>query len=214
MHPRSARVLVLATLGLGALAIAQRMELRLPGDHRGFAPEQPIAFSHRLHAGELGIDCRYCHFGAWHGPLAGVPSAQLCFNCHREVSAPRDAVLAEKALAESEGRPPARIVSPEIRKLYDALGLDQELRQAGEPRPIAWQRVHDMPDFVHFDHSVHVARGLACQSCHGPVQSMERVRQDSSLSMGWCISCHRQSPARPTPPSGPHVTTDCVACHL
>jgi len=209
---------------LGLVFLISGTDVHLPGDHTGFSPEQPIAYSHALHAGELGIDCLYCHYGARSSPVAGIPPASVCMNCHKAVTARWDDVLQEKALAKQEGREPRRIISPELRKLYDALGLDDNLepRPGVEPRPIQWVRVHDLPDYVAFDHRVHVARGVECQTCHGPVETMERIRQESSLSMGWCIECHRINspqgegalpPGLGHPRVNPHVTTDCAACH-
>jgi hypothetical protein len=190
--------------------------------HTGYAPQQPIAYSHRLHAGELGMDCLYCHFGARTSRHAGIPPAGLCMNCHEVVGTAFDRVLEEKELATAEGREPRRLVSDEVAKLYAAVGLDREQRPLpGGPQPLAWARVHNLPDFVAFDHSVHVARGVACQSCHGPVEAMERVSQFADLSMGWCLDCHRSQPAgvdhlltgTARLPHGEHVSTDCAACH-
>jgi hypothetical protein len=214
----------LSVLVVGGFAVLAESELRLPGNHKGYAPVQPVAFSHRLHAGELQLDCLFCHGGAETSRHAGVPPVELCMDCHRHVTAPRDAVLAEAAQAESEGREPRPVVSDEIAKLYAALGLGEDLLPdpGRTPRPVEWVRVHQLPDFTYFDHRVHVARGVACQQCHGPVQAMERVRQDSSLSMGWCVDCHRRTPADPDAPPAParsggraarHVSTDCGVCH-
>jgi len=208
------------TLAIGVGAIVSESVVRLPGDNRGYEPVQPIAFSHRVHAGELQMDCLHCHDGAATGRHAGIPSAQICMECHAHVTAAFDRSLEERQAAESEGREPRRIVSPELQKLYDALGLDDDLKS--DPslarRPIEWVRVHQLPDYVYFDHRVHVARGLACEQCHGPVRSMERIRQDSTLAMGWCVDCHRRTPADPTAAptataDGSHVSTDCVRCH-
>lgn len=213
----------LSTFAVGTIVVALEARVRPFGDHSGFAPEQPIAYSHRLHAGELQIGCLYCHYGAQTSRHAGIPSASICMNCHRAVTAGFDAVLEERAAAQKEQREPRRIVSKPLAKLYDVLALDENLVPiAGrEPRPVPWIRVHQLPDFVYFDHRVHVARGVACESCHGPVQAMERVRQENSLTMGWCISCHRASSpqvdAAPGSTDGPrlseHVSTDCVSCH-
>ncbi len=167
---------------------------RLPGDHSGYAPDQPIAYSHRLHAGELGIACLYCHAGAETSRHAGIPAASICMNCHKTVSAPMLEVRAEDARAAAEGRAPARIVSPEIGKLYGALD---------DRAPIRWTRVHRLPDYAFFDHRSHVTAGVSCQRCHGPVETMERMRQHSTLTMGWCVDCHRTERA----------TLDCSACH-
>jgi len=223
MSPLNVKIVTLLMLVLGTVVLASTAVVRLPGNNAGYQPVQPIAYSHRLHAGELQIDCQYCHYAAESSRHACIPPASICMNCHATVTAAFDAVLEERGLAEAEGRELRQIVSPELRKLYDALGLDEDLKPTGAPgTPIRWVRVHNLPDFVAFDHRVHVARGLACETCHGPVQSMERIRQFSDLSMGWCVDCHRTSPAslsRSTTPStsGGAVTeaasTDCAVCH-
>lgn len=208
----------IASFALGLLAVLWDAGLRLPGNDVGYAPEQPIAFSHRLHAGDLGLDCLFCHTGAERGRHAGIPAASVCMKCHEQVSAGWTAVLQERETAVGEQREPRRVISSELAKLYDSLALDDQLRALpdGEPRDIPWVRVHNLADFVHFDHSVHVARGISCQSCHGPVQSMERVRQHSSFSMGTCMSCHRTSAPQRDGPNAwrGHASTDCVTCHL
>ncbi|MFO0985120.1 MAG: cytochrome c3 family protein [Planctomycetota bacterium] len=216
MESRNLRVFVMVAVALGAVVLIAATELRLPGNHRGYEPVQPIAFSHRLHSGELKLDCQYCHFGAERSRHAGLPPATMCMNCHRVVTAAWDLVLAEEAAAKAAGRAPATLFSPELKKLYRALALDDHLKPDPSlaPQPIEWVRVHHLPDFVYFDHRPHVARGLACETCHGPVQSMERVRQESDLSMGWCVNCHRSYPALPSAPSAEHVSTDCSSCHF
>lgn len=213
----------LCSLVLGLAVVFFTSEVRLPGDNQGYAPIQPIAFSHRLHAGELGMDCQFCHYGARNSRHAGVPPASICMNCHKSVTAGFDAILEERVRAEQEQREPAIVVSSELQKLYDALGLDEKLEAipGNTGQPIEWVRVHNLADFVYFDHSVHVARGVACETCHGPVQSMDRLRQESDLSMGWCIDCHRSKgfSAHTEVPEGggrveDHVSTNCVSCHL
>jgi hypothetical protein len=127
--------------------------------------EQPIAYSHKLHAGELGINCEYCHSGARRTIHAGVPETGTCMNCHENI--------------KSEGR-------PELEKLIDYW-------ESGEPIP--WQKVHDLPDFVYFSHKRHVRGGVACQECHGEVQDeMTVARRVNTLQMGWCLDCHRDHP--------------------
>ncbi len=209
--------------GLALTVLAVTADVGLLGNNQGYEPEQPIAFSHRVHAGELGIDCQFCHFGARNSRHAGVPPASVCMTCHKTVTHNLDAVLTEKNLAESEGREPEPIVSSELQKLYDALGLDenQEAVDGAELEPIEWVRVHHLPDFVYFDHRSHVARDIACETCHGPVQAMERMQQYSDLTMGWCIDCHRSNGMDPTTGierggerCNDHVSTDCVTCHL
>ncbi len=212
-----------AALVLGGAAVLGDANVRLPGDQQGYAPAQPIAYSHRLHAGELQIDCLYCHFGAETSRHAGVPPLAVCMNCHATVSAGWDATLAERQAALKEKREPRRIVSDRLRPLFDAVGLDEAGKPdpTKTPRPVTWTRVHALPSFAAFSHERHVARGVACQACHGPVETMERMRQESPLSMGWCIECHRANDAKGTgvtlPPVGQrapgHVSTDCAACH-
>lgn len=209
---------------LAAAVVVSASKPRLPGNNQGYEPVQPIEFSHRLHAGDLKMDCQYCHYGARSSRHAGVPSASICMNCHTNVTAGFDALLEERARAETQHREPELVVSSELAKLYASLGLDETLApiEGAEPNPIEWVRVHNIPDFVYFDHRPHVARGIACETCHGPVQSMERMRQESTLSMGWCIHCHRSNPAdrQGAGPTGDrvrvsdHVSTDCVTCHL
>jgi len=217
------RVFLAATLLFGVGAIAVTSSVRPLNIDTGYAPEQPIAYSHRLHAGELGMDCLYCHFGARTSPRAGIPPTGMCMRCHVTVTAAFDTLLAERELALAEKREPKRIVSKEIGKLYTAMGLDDEGKPLPQgPTPVPWVKAHNLPDFVAFNHSVHVARGLACATCHGPVTTMERMRQESSLTMGWCLDCHRTRAVDPALvlnaehgrlPAGEHVTTDCAACH-
>lgn len=189
---------VLAVCVLFSLAalFSRAGDFHLPGNQQGYEPAQPIAYSHRLHAGELQIPCLYCHFGAEKSRHAGIPPANVCMNCHKVVTATLGAIWAEDELAKKEGRAMRQIVSPELGRLYGAI-------KSGTP--IAWTRVHTLPDFVYFDHRRHVAGGISCQQCHGPVETMERVRQVSDLSMGWCVNCHRQS-AR--------ASIDCATCHF
>jgi cytochrome c7-like protein len=207
--------LAVAVLFSGLALLPRLLALRLPGNHQGYEPEQPIAFSHRLHAGELQVACLYCHSGAERSRAAGIPAANVCMNCHRFVTAPRSAVRAEEKLAEKERRKPRRVVSAELAKLYDALGLGPDLkRDPRRPgRTIAWERIYSVPDFVAFDHRPHVTAGVACQSCHGPVETMEKMRQVGSLSMGWCVQCHR-APVAVVKAGGPRVAaSDCSTCH-
>jgi len=208
-------ILVVGILMVTVSLFSALANFRLPGNNKGYRPEQPIAYSHRIHAGELAIPCLYCHPGAERSRTAGIPSANICMNCHRYVTASLGAIREEEGLAEEEGRQPRLVVSPELGMLYDLLGLDETLARdpSREVRAIEWVRVHKLPDFVAFDHRPHVTAGVACQRCHGPVESMDRVRQFSTLTMGWCVSCHRESggtriAGRPVDPS-----LDCVTCH-
>jgi hypothetical protein len=189
--------------------------VRLPDNQQGYEPVQPIAYSHRLHAGELGIGCTHCHFAAERGRAAGIPPASACMNCHKFVTAPIVDVKAEDALATKENRKPRLIVSTELRKVYDAFGFNAELKLDPQHplKPLAWVKVHQLPRFVYFNHSAHVKRGVECQSCHGQVETMERVRQVSDLSMGWCVNCHRDANTNGIVGNKVNAPTDCVACH-
>lgn len=131
------------------------------GVHQGYAPAQPINFSHKLHAGDMEIDCAYCHTGVYKGKQAGIPSANICMNCHNTI----------------------KRESPEIQKIYKAIETDT---------PIEWVRVHNLPDLSYFNHSQHtVVADLDCESCHGDVENMEVIQQRFTLTMGWCVDCHR-----------------------
>lgn len=187
----------------------------LPGVQQGYEPVQPIAYSHRLHAGELQIDCQYCHSGVETSRHAGIPAASVCMNCHKFITAPLGAVRAEDDLAQKENRRAREVVSPEIAKLYTAFGLGQDRQPAaaGEVQPIEWVKVHNLPDYVYFDHRAHVNVGVKCQTCHGPVETMERLRQAEDLSMGWCVNCHRDATENGVAGQAVNASTDCVTCH-
>jgi hypothetical protein len=202
--------------GLVASVFALVLHLRsypLPGNQEGYMPEQPIAFSHRLHAGSLEISCLYCHYSAVRSPHAGIPPASLCMNCHRLVTASRDATRAEEEKARLEDRPATRIISPELQELYKHLGLDDKLQPDPHkpPQPIRWVKVHNVPDYTRFDHRAHVHAGVACQECHGPVETMDQVRQVKDLSMGWCVNCHKEE--RNLGARKVTASTDCATCH-
>ena len=144
-----------------------------------YQPAQPIAFSHEIHAGINGVDCNYCHTSARHSKHSGIPSANVCMNCHTYIS---------------EG---SKYGTKEIAKIYEAVGFDPDSRQyieGYEQKPIEWVRIHNLPDHAYFNHSQHVvAGGLECKECHGPVEEMEVLYQYSELTMGWCIECHRET---------------------
>ncbi|HOK48216.1 MAG TPA: cytochrome c3 family protein [Bryobacteraceae bacterium] len=202
------RVLTIV-LGIGVafslVVLASRASMfHLPANHQGYEPVQPIAYSHRLHAGELQIDCKYCHFGAEKSRYAGIPPASVCMNCHQFIKAPLGAIRAEDELAAQEGRAPREVVSPELSRLYDAVK---------QHRPVAWTRIHSLPDFVYFDHRAHVNAGVVCQQCHGPVETMERVRQVSDLSMGWCVNCHRDANEKGIGGRRVNASINCSTCH-
>ncbi len=216
MNKRIVTLILVVALGFGLAALVPKLvSVRLPGNNEGFEPDQPIAYSHRLHAGELGMECMYCHSGAERSQYAGIPSASVCMNCHRFVTASRSSVRAEEIAAEEEGREPRKVVSTELVKLYAAFGLGPDLQPDSslEPSPIEWARIHDLPDFVVFDHRPHVFAGVACQKCHGPVETMEKMRQFRSLSMGWCVNCHRDPHDAGVVPLDQQASIDCSVCH-
>ncbi|MBL7811454.1 MAG: c-type cytochrome [Bacteroidetes bacterium] len=155
------------------------------GVQKGYAPKQPIAYSHKLHAGDLKIDCKYCHIGVEESKSATIPSANICMNCHKGIQKRQD---------DESGVD----ISPEIQKIYTALDYHPEKSGAEQfgsnGKPIQWIRIHNLPDHAYFNHSQHVKVGkLQCQTCHGPIEKMEVVQQWSTLQMGWCIECHRNT---------------------
>jgi len=142
--------------------------------HQGYQPVQPIHFPHDLHAGVMKIDCQYCHSGAYKSKNATIPSLNICMNCHKVV----------------------KTESPEIQKIYAALGYDPKTQKydSTKSRPMQWVRVHNLPDFAYFNHSQHVKVGkIRCQTCHGPVETMKEIYQYSPLTMKWCIQCHKRT---------------------
>jgi len=192
--PATKAALAGLALGLGALALLGGQALHSVGSSQGYAPVQPIAFSHRLHAGDRQIPCLYCHFVAERSRHAGIPAANVCMNCHGRL----------------------RLASAELQKLKEAVAQNRAIR---------WVKIHNLPDFVYFDHSQHVAVArLACQRCHGPIETMDRVRQVAPLTMGWCLDCHRSEgvvlPALRTAALPPDLARtratggqDCSKCH-
>lgn len=157
------------------------------GVDQGYQPIQPIAFSHKIHAGDNKIDCQYCHSSAKHSKHSGIPSVNVCMNCHKSISEVADDT-------KLEGYSTAQL-NAEIQKIYDAAGFDPEtLQYTGEEKPIKWIRIHNLPDFAYFNHSQHVTvGGVECQTCHGPVETMDELYQYSPLTMGWCIDCHKDT---------------------
>ncbi len=180
MHKQilNAKVKVAAVIVLIVLAGYKTFDFTSKlGRQEGYAPEQPIAFSHKIHAGINKIDCQYCHSGAWKSRNAVIPSPNVCMNCHRAIP---------------EG---PNTGTSEISKIYAAVGWNPETQKYdGEQKPIEWIKIHNLPDHVYFSHAQHVnAGGLECQECHGPIEEMDVVRQHSPLSMGWCVNCHRDT---------------------
>ena len=245
-------ILVIALLAVLTALWPRLADSRIPGNHQGYAPEQPIRYSHRLHAGELALDCQYCHFGAATSRHAGIPPLNVCMNCHRAVAstlgartaaredlqaeakaaretyermlasgAPdvdlaRQRAVADEATAAVEAFNPQSLLSPELAKLYEHVGFDPKTGTypAGAPRtPVQWIQLHSLPDFVFFDHRSHVGAGVSCQTCHGPVETMERVRQFNNLSMGWCVNCHREAQVKGVLGKPANPSVDCSACH-
>ena len=216
MKSRILTVVLLVGLFFSLLALVPGIRgLRLPGNQQGYEPVQPIAFSHRLHAGEMQISCLYCHSGAEKSRHAGIPAASVCMNCHKYVTAPLGAIRAEDELAKKENRAPQSIVSPELQKLYSALALDAKMQpdSAKQPALIAWVKVHNLPDFAYFDHRAHVDAGVACQQCHGPVETMEKMRQVEDLTMGWCVNCHREANRVGVAGKTVQASIGCATCH-
>ncbi len=156
------------------------------GVDQGYQPVQPIHFSHKIHAGDNGIDCKYCHSSARVSKTSGIPSLNVCMNCHKSVYEYNGETTPEYSKEFYDG---------EIKKLYAAAGWDDsEQKYTGESSPVKWVRIHNLPDFAYFNHSQHVTvAGVECQTCHGPVETMEEVYQYSPLTMGWCINCHRDT---------------------
>jgi len=154
------------------------------GVDQGYQPVQPIHFSHKIHAGDNAIDCKYCHSSARVSKTSGIPSLNVCMNCHKSIYEYKGETSVEFTKEFYDG---------EIKKLYAAAGWDDTTQKyTGDSHPVKWVRIHNLPDFVYFNHSQHVSvAGIECQTCHGPIQEMEVVSQFAPLTMGWCINCHR-----------------------
>lgn len=174
--------LVFFILFCGTVAMSSWTWVVLWNTHvpQGYQPVQPIKFPHDLHAGVMQIQCQYCHTGAFKSKNASIPSLNVCMNCHKSVDRRKDQTAP----------------SPEIHKIYEALGYDPESQKYDslKARPIQWIRIHNLPDFAYFNHSQHVkVGGIKCQQCHGPVETMKEVYQYSPLTMKWCIQCHKRT---------------------
>ncbi|MFM7232496.1 MAG: cytochrome c3 family protein [bacterium] len=170
-----APALIVCALVTASVALSQSFGVKL-GATKG--PQQPIEFSHRIHAGVNQMDCLYCHSSAANSPWANIPAVSQCMGCHTVVATDK----------------------PEIVKLTDYWTRGEQ---------VPWVKVHKVPDHVRFNHKRHVRAGIECQTCHGPVETMDRVYQYSSLKMGWCVTCHRQNLDNPTHPA----SMDCLVCH-
>lgn len=173
IFPRNSRqiaaILVAGVLLLGGLIAAGVTYYVTPKYTRvGYMPYQPVPFSHRIHAGQLGLDCTYCHSNVMEAPHANIPSAHVCMNCH------------DPAKGNIKGD--SQLLAPV-----------REAAQTG--RPMNWVRVHKLPDYVYFNHQIHVHRGVSCVSCHGRIDDMPEVRHEQPFSMSWCLDCHRKPDA-------------------
>ena len=158
------------------------------GIDQGYAPIQPIHYSHKIHAGANQIECKYCHSSARVSKHSGIPSLNVCMNCHEYIAEYNGEEDLENGYTKD-------FYTNEIKKLYSAVGWDEENQvYTGNTKPVKWVRIHNLPDFVYFNHAQHaqVAK-IECQTCHGPVEEMEIMYQYSPLTMGWCIDCHRES---------------------
>ncbi|WP_294243355.1 c-type cytochrome, partial [uncultured Chryseobacterium sp.] len=173
------------------------------GVYKGYKPEQPIYFSHKIHAGEQKIDCQLCHSSAKYGKVSEIPSMNVCMNCHRTISE----YNAEHYMEPGKDK---AFYDGEIQKIYAATGWNSEKQQyTGKTQPVEWTRIHNMPDFVYFNHSQHVVAGeqaiinsfnkknpdnkidVVCKACHGKIDTMNVVQMANDFTMGWCIECHR-----------------------
>jgi mono/diheme cytochrome c family protein len=158
------------------------------GIDQGYMPIQPIHYSHKIHAGDNQIECKYCHSSARVSKHSGIPSLNVCMNCHMNIAEYNGEEDLDKGYTKE-------FYTNEIKKLYKAVGWDENTQSyTGETQPVKWVRIHNLPDFVYFNHAQHVSvAGVDCQKCHGPVEEMEILYQHSSLTMGWCINCHRET---------------------
>lgn len=171
-------------LGSGYFVYGRMMQVGVDQD---YAPIQPIHYSHRIHAGSNQIECKYCHSSARVSKHAGIPSLNVCMNCHKNIAEVSDTTATpeySKAFYDAQ-----------IQKLYDAVGWDKTAQAyTGKTSPVKWVRIHNLPDFAYFNHSQHVTvAGIECQKCHGPVETYEIQKQFAPLTMGWCINCHRET---------------------
>lgn len=165
--------------------------------NKGYQPNQPIYFSHKIHAGLNSIDCQYCHSSTKYGKISGIPSANVCMNCHLSI-------MEYNGKYFENGKNKA-FYSGEIKKIYQAVGWNSNFRTySGKTQPIRWIRIHNMPDFVYFNHSQHVIIGedaikksknvdFICKACHGDVRKMDKIKMVNEFTMGWCINCHRST---------------------
>jgi cytochrome c551/c552 len=158
------------------------------GRQKAYQPEQPIFYSHKVHAGTNQINCLYCHGSAWEGKHATIPSVNVCMNCHLAINEYTGDPIYREDGSEVNG-------TQEIQKIYAAAGWDPAKKQySGKTEPVKWVKIHSLPDHVFFSHAQHVRAGkVQCQTCHGEITAMHEVYQASELSMGWCVNCHRET---------------------
>ena len=182
-------IIFLLAIGYGAYAWMSQI-----GIDQGYAPIQPIHYSHKIHAGDNKIECQYCHSSARVSKHSGIPSLNVCMNCHKSIYEYKGNPEGPSAEDLANGYT-NEFYTKEIKKLYKAVGWDEENQQyTGESQPVEWIRIHNLPDFAYFNHAQHVTAGkIECQTCHGPVEEMEIMYQYSPLTMGWCINCHRET---------------------
>ncbi len=176
---------VLLLLSSAYFAYGYMMQI---GVDQGYMPVQPIHYSHKIHSGANQIECQYCHSSARVSKHSGIPSLNVCMNCHENIAEYNGEEDLEKGYTKE-------FYTNEIKKLYKAVGWNEETQSyTGDTEPVKWVRIHNLPDFVYFNHAQHVSvAGVDCNKCHGPVEEMEILYQYSSLTMGWCIDCHRDS---------------------
>lgn len=195
MSAKLAILFLLLTIAFGLpvlLAFRTADDIQLPGVHTGYQPEQPIPYSHRLHAGVLNIDCQYCHAGVDEGRHATLPSLSVCMNCHNTVAGKTDSAKA-------------------------GINTLREAWNSGEG--VVWKRVHNNPDFVYFNHMAHVrnarqGKGIDCAECHGDMTEAGLGLQAKNLTMGWCVNCHRDENAKYEQEGfAAKAPLDCDACH-
>lgn len=158
------------------------------GRSKDYQPQQPIYYSHKVHAGINQINCQYCHIGVYQGKQATLPSVNVCMNCHMAINEYKGEKMFTEEGVEVDG-------TTEIKKLYKYAAFEEgKPWDATKAKPIEWVRIHNLPDHVYFNHAQHVVAGkVACQTCHGEIQKMGEVKQANNLSMGWCINCHRET---------------------
>ena len=178
-------IAIILFIGGGYMTTVGAMNL---GRSKNYQPEQPIYYSHKVHAGVNQINCQYCHTGTYQGKQATLPSVNVCMNCHAAINEYKGEALKRENGDVVDG-------TAEIKKLYKYAGFTEgQPWDASKAKPIEWVRIHNLPDHVYFNHAQHVKAGqVACQQCHGEIQKMGEVKQFADLSMGWCVNCHRQT---------------------